>query len=142
MRSELGENVFYIAAQGAGCDAHLAGHLRGALPRDDSAHHLHFARRERSQGILARLRVRPPSRLARKIWIKNCPARADHVQSGQDLFGLLVLTEESRNTDLLRLPQHRWVCEAGKHEDFCVRMVVSHSAGCIQTAAVGKTQVQ
>jgi hypothetical protein len=54
MRTKLGQNASYMAAQSARREVHLAGHLFSALARHEPLQHLSFARRELLDQIVRR----------------------------------------------------------------------------------------
>ena len=58
VRVELVQDAPYVAAQGAHRDVHFAGHLPGALARDDPLQNLPLPRREPLQQLLHRRRHR------------------------------------------------------------------------------------
>jgi len=142
VRSELGQDVLDVTAQGAGRDVHLTGHLRGALTRHDPSQDLHLARSERAKKVLVMRCGRAPVRQARVFGAKGSSARGDHVESGQDRVDLQVLAEESGDTDFLRLCQCRRIVVGRKHHDLDVRVRAPDRPDRVETGAVGQAQLQ
>ena len=141
VRAELGQDAFYVAAQGAGRDVHLEGHLRRLLARDDPAQHLRFAGRQHFQRITAQ-RAGRPGRFTRELGIVGRPAVADHVEGTGDRGGLLVFAQVSRDPDLPRRCQRGRVGEAGQNHDLRLRLAAAYLPRRVQPVAVGETQIQ
>src|SRR6201990_834811 len=94
VRAQLGQNVLDVAAQGADGNVHLAGHLPGALARDDPAQHFGLAGRERAQRLMPARRG-GAARRERGLRVKSDAAPGHYVQGGRDGNGALVLAEEA-----------------------------------------------